>query len=407
MANERPALVVLSTLFPSAQEPVAGVFIKERMFRVAQRLPLTVIAPQPWFPFQALVRRWRPNYRPERVCFETLDGVEIHRPRFFALPGLFRRFDGFSIALATRGLLRRLMRAGRADVLDVHFGYPDGYAGFLLAQWCGLPFLVTLRGKEDRLRHAPSLGMRMGRALPRAAKVISVSAALRQVGIELGARPDESILIGNGVDLDKFYPVPQAKARADLGLPADAQVLVSVGGLVERKGFHRIVEAMPSLLESHPKLILLIVGGPGPEGDWTERLKQLVREHQLEQHVRFLGQLSPESLTIPLSAADVFVLATRYEGWANVFLEAMACGLPVVTTRVGGNTEVVCREDIGILVPFGDSQALGDAIHQALTTPWDRVAIRRYAEENTWDRRIDVLVHTFDAVYESTRHHNR
>jgi len=400
---DRPALVVLSTLFPSAQEPVAGLFIKERMFRVARRLPVTIVAPQPWFPLQSLVRRWKPHYRPERAVHETLDGIEIHRPRFLAIPGVLRRFDGFSIALAARAVVRRLMRAGRADVLDVHFGYPDGYAGYLLATWCRLPFTVTLRGKEDRLRREAPLRTRMARALPHASKVIAVSNELREVGIELCARPEDAILIGNGVDLDRFYPIPQQDARTQLGIAPDAQVLVSVGGLVERKGFHRVLEVMPSLLERHPKLVYLVVGGPSPEGDWTAHLKQLAQDRGLEAHVRFLGPQPPDALKVPLSAADVFVLATSYEGWANVFLEAMGCGLPVVTTRVGGNAEVVCRDDLGLLVPFGDAGALGDAIHRALTTPWDRAAIRRYAADNTWDRRIETLLQTFDAVFRADR----
>jgi hypothetical protein len=117
--QEAPALVVLSTLFPSPPDPIAGVFIKERMFRVARHLPVTVISPQPWFPLQGLLRRWKPEYRPDRPRFERVDGIEIHRPRFFALPGLLRRFDGLSIAMASWPVLRRLQRAGRADLLDV------------------------------------------------------------------------------------------------------------------------------------------------------------------------------------------------------------------------------------------------------------------------------------------------
>jgi glycosyltransferase involved in cell wall biosynthesis len=92
------------------------------------------------------------------------------------------------------------------------------------------------------------------------------------------------------------------------------------------------------------------------------------------------------------------VLATRNEGWANVFLEAMACGLPVVTTRVGGNAEVVCRDDLGTVVPFGDATALREAIAAALLRDWDRSAIRRYAEANSWDERIAVLVEEFRAL---------
>lgn len=403
MTHSRPALVVLSTLFPSREEPVAGVFIRERMFRVAKQLPVTVVSPQPWFPLSGLIRRWKPNYRPERASFERVDGIEIHRPRFIALPGVLRRLDGFAIAVACRALIRRLQHEQRADVLDVHFGYPDGYAGALLARWLRLPFTVTLRGKEARLREANALRRRMEVAARTASRTISVSAALRDVAVGLGADPDRSILIGNGIDLAKFRPVEKSAARKALGVPDDATVLVSVGWLVERKGFHRVIEAMPELVAAHPKLLLLIVGGAGPEGDYTIELHAAVRAAAMERHVRFLGPMPPEQLHVPLSAADLFVLATRYEGWANVFLEAMACGLPVVTTRVGGNAEVVCSGDLGVLVPFGDRSALVAAIDAALRRPWDRQAILDHAADNTWDRRIERLVATFQDVYAGTR----
>ncbi|MDE2277586.1 MAG: glycosyltransferase, partial [Burkholderiales bacterium] len=112
------------------------------------------------------------------------------------------------------------------------------------------------------------------------------------------------------------------------------------------------------------------------------------------------GPLPPEHVRGPLSAADVFVLATRNEGWANVFLEAMACGLPVVTTDVGGNAEVVANAELGIVVPFGDADRLRTAIEQALTLAWDAGTIRRYAEEHTWDRRVDELVALFRQLHE-------
>ena len=89
-----------------------------------------------------------------------------------------------------------------------------------------------------------------------------------------------------------------------------------------------------------------------------------------------------------LSAADVFVLATSNEGWANVFLEAMACGLPVVTTDVGGNQEVVCDDSLGKIVPFGDTAALAMASMESFQHSCDATHIRNYAEKNSWDGRV-------------------
>ena len=112
----------------------------------------------------------------------------------------------------------------------------------------------------------------------------------------------------------------------------------------------------------------------------------------------FLGTLAPEDLKVPLSAADVFVLSTHNEGWANVFLEAMACGLPVVTTDVGGNAEVVANAKLGILVPFGHPDKLAQAIADALDREWDRDAIVAHAKSNGWDRCVSVLVDEFAAI---------
>jgi glycosyltransferase involved in cell wall biosynthesis len=161
-----------------------------------------------------------------------------------------------------------------------------------------------------------------------------------------------------------------------------------------------VIERLPALRQAFPGLIYLVVGGPSPEGDMGTELRRQVAALGLQDHVRFLGPLPPERLHLPLSAADVFVLATRNEGWANVFLEAMACGLPVVTTAVGGNAEVVCCPDLGTVVPFADGAALHGAIAQALTAPWDRQAIRRHAEANTWDRRVGILVDEFTALHQ-------
>jgi glycosyltransferase involved in cell wall biosynthesis len=200
------------------------------------------------------------------------------------------------------------------------------------------------------------------------------------------------------VDLARFQPVPQPEARAALGLPASGPVLVSVGGLCERKGFHRVMACLPRLRQRHPGLKFLVVGGPSPEGDWTAQLQQLSDDLALQDCVVFAGPQPPDALRQWLSAADVFVLATRNEGWANVFLEAMACGLPVVTTRVGGNAEVVSAPELGTVVPFGDEPALEAAVDAALQTSWNRARIRAYAEANTWERRIDLLEREFLAL---------
>jgi len=397
-------LVVFSSLFPSAARPGAGIFIRERMFRVARHRVLVVVSPQPWFPGQALIRWWRPGYRPQSPLFEIQQNIRVYRPRFLSVPGLLRRWDGWSMALGSYRLIRRLKGEG-ARLIDAHFAYPDGEAATRLGRWLKLPATITLRGTEVPHSKNPVLRPRLTRALQAATRVFSVSSSLRRLAIELGTAEANTEVVGNGVDTTRFHPVDREAARQRYRIPLNAQALISVGGLVERKGMHRVINCLPALIALHPDLHYLIVGGGSAEGDMRAELDAQVTALGLSDHVHFLGSLAPDELKWPLSAADVFVLATRNEGWANVFLEAMACGLPVVSTDVGGNAEVVCRPELGSIVSFGDAQALQQALDDALNKNWDRAAIIDYAQANQWDKRVAQLVRAFDTILGAPTHH--
>lgn len=395
MTDKLPKLVVLCSLYPSQVRPNAGVFVRERMSRVATHYPLVVVSPVPWFPFQDLIRLFKPGYRPQPARYEDQNGITVYFPRFISIPGLFRSLDGLSMAICSLPVFLKLQKQFKFNLIDGHFAYPDGYAATILGRWFKVPVTITLRGTEVPLAKIPARCKLMLKAIQSAAQVFSVSNSLKNHVVSLGANPEKIKVVGNGVDAAKFFQVDKADARKALNLDDSAKVLISVGGLVTRKGFHRVIEVLPALIKEHPSLVYLIVGGSSPEGDIRDALEQQVSSLGLMNHVRFLGPIESEALKTPLSAADVFVLATANEGWANVFLEAMACGLPVVTTDVGGNREVVCDESLGTIVSFGDKDQLANAIHSALKKVWDRKRIMDYASSNSWDSRVAVLMADF------------
>lgn len=388
---QRPCVVVFTRVYPNEAQPTFGVFVRERMARVAEYLPVVVVAPVPWFPGQGVIRRWRPAYRPPVPYREEQAGITVYHPRFLCLPGLLKGLDGLFQALGSLPTLRRLRRLGQLDLLDAHFIYPDGVAAWLAARWLGCPYTITLRGTLVRISRTRLRRLLSRRALLGAARVFSVSDSLRRVALEMAPqRPVE--VVPNGVNLALFGPEDRGSCRRWLGLPEDARVLITVGTLNERKGFHRVIELMPALLEQIPDLHYLAVGGSSPDGNDEARLRQLARERGVAERVHFAGVVAPERLRYYYAAADLFVLPTRFEGWANVFLEAAACGRPTVTTDVGGNAEVIADDTIGSLVPFGDAEALRRAIVEALARDWDQQAIIDYARANAWETRIPALV---------------
>lgn len=394
----KPSLVVISSLFPSSRQPGVGLFIRERMFRVGKQLPITVVSPQAWFPGQFVLSTVFPLYRVLRDTFEIQSGIEIYRPRALSCPGIGRRFDGFAMAVAALPIVRRLKQSGRCDIIDAHFAYPDGYAASLLGKWLKLPVCITLRGTELRHLAQPALRRKLLVGLHSAARIFSVSESLRQLVIQAGIPADKIEVVGNGVDTELFSPMDRGMARAQLKIPLDAKVLVTVGALVERKGFHRVIEQLPRLLHEYPSLIYLAVGGASPEGDWTTRLRQQVEALGVTESVKFLGPMKPEELKVPLSAADVSVLASSNEGWANVILEAMACGRPVIASAVGGNAEVVCNDEVGRIYEFGSEESLYETLRVALAKQWNPRVIIDYAKKNSWNRRIEQITRAFCVV---------
>ncbi len=391
-----PRLIVYSSLFPSDAAPTAGTFIRERMFRVARRLPIVVVAPQAWSPFDALIRLFRPTFRPMAERHEKMDGIDVYRPRWLSLPGIGKRFDGRLMALCTEGCVRRVHRDFRATAIDAHFLYPDGWAATRIAKRLGLPATITIRGSKDEWLIGTSREKGLREAMQSAAKLFAVSQALaRNVAQRLGVASSKVEVIGNGVDTERFAPVDRVEARRRLGLAPDAPVLIGVGNLIESKGFQRVVPLLPRLRERHPGLVYLIVGGGATQGDLRASLEAQARACGVVEAVRFCGTRPQDELRWFYGAADVFVLATEFEGWANVFLEAMACGLPVVTTRVGGNAEVVREPDTGELVDWWDAEAFAAACDRALQRDWDRRAIIDYARSHAWDDRVDRLVDEF------------
>lgn len=388
-------VLVLTSVFPNQKLPGLGVFVRERMFKVAEHCELKVVAPAPWFP---LINQFKKNYRPTIPYKEIQEGVEVYHPRFFNIPRYFKFLDGFFFFIFSLYSLKKIKKNFDFDVIDSHFAYPDGFGAVLLGKYFRKPVTITVRGTIRKFSSARSISPLLKYALKNAARIFTVCDDLRNAAIDAGGPAENIEVVANGIDKEKFFVIDQMSARENLSLDFSRKIMISVGGLTERKGFHRIIELLPALRETFPDILLIIVGGASVEGNNEEYLRQRVVELQVEDHVFFAGPQPHDQLYKWLNVADIFCLATSNEGWANVFLEAMACGLPVVTTKVGGNPEVVCSEDLGILVPFGDSEALRTALVAALTKTWDRTHIVQYAKENTWDKRIQTLLKRFEKL---------
>ncbi|MBT8144802.1 MAG: glycosyltransferase [Gammaproteobacteria bacterium] len=373
-------IITFTTLYPNAQQPGHGIFVQTRLQRLLQFAPeidARVIAPVPYYPpglpgpahYRQLARV------PDT---ETLHGIEVDHPRFLVLPKIGMNLAPGTLARAAITAARRLRARGfDFDLIDAHYFYPDGVAAAQMSQALGVPFTVTARGSDiNVIADYPKPRQRIVAAANNAAQVFTVSAALRDRLVRLGAAADNIVVARNGVDPDLFAPVDDREAlRRDLGM--SSTTLISVGNLVELKGHHLVIDALGALEQTHLWII-----GDGPE---KSRLVRQAQQLGLTDRVRFIPRTDQQTLRRYYAAADALVLASSREGWANVLLEAMACGTPVVATAVSGNPEVVADPAAGELVDQRSSHGLAAGIRRLLQRQPDRSQVRRYAERFSWD----------------------
>ena len=391
-------VLVVSSVFPYEGRPSFGIFVRERMRHVASHCEVVVVSPRTWFPFN----RWiRGRERCTAGFADVQAGMAVYRPRFLCIPRFGKVLDGLLYFLGVLPLVLRLRRTFRFDLIDAHFAYPDGLAAVLLGKVFRRPVVITMRGDEARLSRYWLRRVQMRFALKRAARVISVSDSLRDVAAGLGVDRERVRVIPNGVDTALFRPSDRRSARQHLGLPGDGPILLSVGDLSERKGHHRIVEILPDVVAWHPNLLYVAMGEDLPGESLAKLIERLASEHGVNRHVRMMLRQPHDEIPLWMAAADLFCLATRWEGWCNALMEARACGLPVVTTRVGGNAEFIIDGSDGFLVPYWDANAFRDAILKALEFPWDRQAIAARAAASSWERTATQVMEEFCRAVES------
>ncbi len=371
-------LLTFTTLFPDSERPNHGIFVENRLRHLVGtgEVTSTVLAPVPFFPFRS--RRFGEWGRLARVPpREERHGLTVHHPRYPVIPRVGMSLAPLLLYAASRRALARLVAGGLAfDLIDAHYVYPDGVAAVWLGRHFGKPVVITGRGSD--LTELPDYRVPrwfIRRAIADADGLIGVSAALRERLIALGAEPSRTMMLRNGVDTSAFHPVDRDQARAALGLTGPT--LISVGSLIKRKGHHRTIEAMLAL----PEFTLLIVG----EGPERATLEAEIARLDLGARVRLLGARPHAELPKVYGAADASVLASSREGWANVLLESMACGTPVIASNIPGNPEVVQEWAAGLVIEQNTPAGIAAGVRRLFANPPARAATRAYAERFSWD----------------------
>ena len=376
------SVLTLSTLFPDASRPRFGPFVERQVLGLAAHpdVDLRVMAPiglPPW-PLSRLAKYAPLSRLPER---EVWKGLDVIRPRFPHVPGTAGHFDPMMLARALLPRLRRLRDEFPFDVIDAQFFFPDGPAAVTVGKALGVPVSIKARGSDIHFwGRRPATHRQVLSAGMAADGVLAVSSALKADMVAMGMPVDRILVHHTGVDLNLFKPVDRNAVKSALAI--NGPLVVSAGTLSTRKGQGLLIEALADL----PDAVLVLIGEGSERANYEARASAL----GLTDRVRFTGAIGHEAIAQWMGAADVMALPSVSEGLANVWVEALACGTPLVITDVGGAREVVDTPAAGHLV-LAEPGAIADAVRDLIDHPRDPSAVRKRAERFTWEANTSAL----------------
>lgn len=365
--SKKLKVLILSHMYPNNINPNYGTFIHNQVKRLASTgCDTRVISPVPYAPkLLWFNHKWR-NFG-EIPQFDIIDEVPVYYPRYITPPGQwFHGISGYSIYKCIKNKVDSIFEEFTPNIIHTHTATPDGYAGLLLKRRYKIPFICSLRGSD--INYYPfrdKLTMALTKTvLSKADQIVSVSHALRKTAeaIEKPLRPIR--VLHNGCDFMNFSfkEDDRLKTRKDIGVLNNEKVIIFVGALMKDKGVYELINAFRKIISKYPAVHLILLGS-GPE---DKIIKRVILENRSDKKIHLIGRRPHDEVVKWLKSSDLFVLPTYNEGLPNALLEAMACGLPVIASNVGGIPEVVTDGENGILIDAKNIDALYQAIDYML-----------------------------------------
>lgn len=383
-------IAVISRYFPSSAEPWQGRSAYQTIRALESYANVHVFYPELGYPSflrprSRIYKAIDPNYSPA--------GVSVSYHEYLAIPLLSRPFNG---PMAGRALLPHV-RAFQPDLIFGIFLYPDSYAGLQIAKKLHLPLVAMGIGSDIHSIGDFHSALHTRTVLKHADYLVTVSDDLRQKALAMGAKPNNSRAVINGCDLSIFHVRDRVEARRRLDLNPESEIALYIGRMDLRKGLRELVQAAAKLHAMRPGLQIYMVG----EGPDRPQVEQAIESAGAKDYIHTLPPCSPDDVAVWMAAADLVTLPSYMEGCPNVVLEALACGRPVVATRVGGIPEIM-SDACGRLIPPTDADALAQALGEVLSAEWDASYISGHWSRS-WNTVAQELMDVFQSVTSTRR----
>lgn len=388
----------VTTSFPAYQGDIQSPFIYQLAKHLVKRkVELTVVCPK---------------YKKSRASQETMEGIHIDRFTYFPKKiqtltetGRIASFKTNPWSLLQLPFFMKMMIlktnkvAKDADIIHCQWAL-SGIAGVIAKKIRNKPLIVSLRGEDLKALNNP-LMRPLFKWVIRNADYITANNEFHIKQIKHLAKKVR--VIRNGIDASIFKIRNKKQIREKLQLPEKKTLILFVGWLVKRKGIHHLLDAIPSVIKEQRNVRFLVIG----EGELHDQLLHQAKENKIESYVSFLGKKPLEEVAEYMSAADLLVLPSLYEGMPNVVMEAFASGLPVIATDVCGTAELVKNKVNGLLVKAGDVQGLSRSLttvleNKKLAGKLSKNALETIKKQRlTWEKSAELHIKLYEEVLRS------
>lgn len=364
MKSER-SILLLTHLFPNPADPKLGTFFRNKAVALKQAgCRITVVSPVPFVPFPLGLL---PGYRDRIVPVHSREseGIEIHYPRFFRPPGAwFRPFEGLSMYLASRALIRRLHRSARFDAVIGGMLTNDGYASVLTGSDLGIPAYSYAIGSDIHTfpKNEPRVARLTRRLFSELDGVFAVGPNFtRQIHEEYPEHKEKVRCNPLGVDTSVFCPGSPKEWWRELGFAEELTIGLFVGDLIRAKGIADWMDLVPQLPDLRVGWVLI------GKGELLGELERMIAGGAPGfEHVRVFPYVDFASLIRSYQMADFFFFPSHAEGSPTVLIEAIACGLPVIASDIPANHDAVTEGVNGRFFPVGDLSAMKSVLSKHL-----------------------------------------
>ncbi|MEW9798983.1 glycosyltransferase [Alteromonas sp. CYL-A6] len=368
MKSDKPALLIVTNLYPLPWEPNRATFNRQQFSQLEEDYALYFLIPVPL-----------PVWWKHRHDIPLQDNIRIV-PQLY-IPKFGRRFYGLLMWWSLRLFAGTWLEHINPDKILASWAYPDAVAANKIAHWLNTPFYFKVHGSDINMHGTVPARARQIVSMSRSARgILSVSKALKSAMVSLGIQENKIHTIYNGVNHDLFSS-PAAS-------PLDERYVLYVGNLKHDKGVMELLRGFAALADAQPDLHLVYAGN-GPMKAEIEAW--CAATPSLNGRVTLLGQVNHAALPAWIQHATALALPSYNEGVPNVVLEAMACGTPVLATRVGGIPEVL-PGDCGVLIDPRSDEAVTQGLAELLQTTWNSDTIKTHAQRFTWSRNREQLL---------------